>query len=209
MRFILSILLLFQSLFAFATTDFDYVVVGTSPFSLFEALYQAHLGHRVMIVEQDLECGGAWKGIDVCGIRHADLGCHQIGHDMQLKTFLEEYAGCTMVSLDNPLLPFTGQSQSANGYYFSKGCYELIDHLLQLIEKTNIVLLLNHKLEKVSFDLTQKIARVKIKDKQITTKKLIVTPMSCFSIENQPAGNTHRSKYYHLYLLIRIDSWRC
>ncbi|MES2273156.1 MAG: hypothetical protein V4487_03070 [Chlamydiota bacterium] len=203
MRFILSILFLFHSFALAIAADFDYVVVGSSPFSLFEALYHAHLGDRVMIVEDDSECGGAWKGINVCGIQHADLGCHQIGHDMQLKTFLEEYAGCTMVSLDNPQIPYTSQNSGSNGYYFSKGCYELIDHLLQLIERTNIVLLLNHKLEKVSFDLAQKIAHLKIKDKQVTTKKLILTPMSCFSVENQPPENSHKSKYYHLYLLIQ------
>src|SRR5579872_1782734 len=138
MRFIVF-LLVHVSLFA---VDFDVVVVGTSPFSLFEALYQSHSGKKVLILEQEAECGGAWKSIHICGIPNVDLGCHMIGNNMALKAFLEEYAGCTFVSHDNPQEPFSS-GKSELGYYFSKGCYELIDHLLRQIRATDIVLLTN------------------------------------------------------------------
>lgn len=203
MRFILFVLLFWQSVFAGAA-DFDCIVVGTSPFTLFEALYRCHSGNRVLILEEAAECGGAWKAINICGIPHADLGCHQIGHDVQLKAFLETYAGCHIVSMDNPLHPFE-PSNSPNGFYFSQGCYELIDHLTRLIQATNIVLLLNHKVESVSVDPKQKIATVKTKNRWFTTSKVIVTPMSGIHIENSSAAPHagSKSKYYHLYLLIQ------
>lgn len=196
------IFILLISITAFAV-DFDCIVVGTSPFSLFEALYQYHSGNRVLILEEEASCGGAWKGIEVCGIPHADLGCHQIGHDARLKTFLEVYAGCKIVSMDNPQTPFEG-SKSPNGWYFSRGCYELIENLLKLIAITDIVLLNNTQAERVTVDPAQKIATVKTKDNFYTTKKVIVTPMSCVNL--QPVNSSQsfgKSKHYHLYLLIQ------
>lgn len=188
---------------AFFGVDFDCVVVGSSPFSLIEALYRAHLGERVLILEEAGECGGAWKSITVCGIPHADLGCHQIGQDTLLRSFLEEYIGCHMVSLDNPLISYS-QSSGSNGYYFSRGCFELIDNLEKLLRKTDALLLLNHRLETVSIDPSQSFATVKTKEKQFTTSKVIVTQMSSFQIENlTPPQSQVKSKYYHLYLLIQ------
>lgn len=199
MRFIFFVLLQI-SIFA---ADFDCVVIGSSPFSLFEALYQCHSGKKVLILEEAAECGGAWKGVNVCGIMHADLGCHQIGHDMQLKAFLEEYAGCKIVSMDNPLIPFEA-SKSPNGWYFSRGCYELIDNLLTLISATDIVLLTEHKAENVMIDAAKKTASVKTKSGTFTTNKLIVTPMSCVTLNPTSAPQQYgKSKYYHLYLLIQ------
>lgn len=199
MRF-LFLLLLQISLFS---TDFECVVIGTSPFSLFEALYQHHSGNRVLILEESEECGGAWKGINVCGVMHADLGCHQIGHDMRLKAFLEEYAGCKIVSMDNPQLPYES-GKSPNGWYFSKGCYELIGNLLKLIAETDIVLLTSHKAENVIIDTDQKIATVQTNDRFYTTHKVIVTPMSCLNLQptTYPQGYG-KSKHYHLYMLIQ------
>ncbi len=186
-------LFLFFPLFLFSV-DFDCIIVGTSPFSLFEALYQSHLGKKVLILEECTECGGAWKSITICDIPHVDLGCHQIGQSMELKSFLEEYAGCKMVCMNNPLHP--------QGYYFSQGSFELIDHLLQLIQATDIVLLTNHKAETVSFDPLEKTATVQTKDRTFTTQKLIVTPMSCIDFTPQ-TQDFAKSKYYHLYLLIQ------
>lgn len=201
----LFILLIFICRLGFAV-DFDCVVVGTSPFCLFEALYRAHTGNRVLILEGAAECGGAWKAVTACGIPHADLGCHQIGHDAQLRSFLEEYAGCHLVSLDNPLIPYNEPSKSPNGFYFSRGCFELIDNLERLIEKTNITLLLNEKLESIYVDTSAQIAYLKTKDMQFTASKIIMTQMSSFFIENfntQPQQSHGRSKYFHLYVLIQ------
>ncbi len=199
MRFILLVLLQF-CLFA---ADFDCILVGTSPFSLFEALYQCHSGKKVLILEESPLCGGAWKSISICGIPHADLGCHEVGNDASLKAFLEEYAGCKIVSMDNPLMPFEN-GKSTNGYYFSQGCFELIDHLLKLIAATDIVLLNNSKVEKVTVDTVQNMAWVQTATRTFSTPKLIVTPMSCFPVNPSSAPQNYaKSKYYHLYLLIQ------
>ncbi|MBX7067610.1 MAG: hypothetical protein K1X28_10310 [Parachlamydiales bacterium] len=199
MRYIL-LLILHITLLA---TDYDCIVVGSSPFSLFEALYQYHSGNRVMILEEAAECGGAWKGINVCGIMHADLGCHQIGHDTTLKAFLEKYAGCKIVSMDHPNQAFDS-TKSPNGWYFSRGCYELIENLLKLISATDITLLNNTRADNVSIDANQKIATIQTKNGSYTTKKVIVTPMVSINVQpaNQPQ-NYGKSKHYHLYMLIQ------
>ncbi len=185
---------------ALFATDFDCIVIGSSPFSLFEALYQSHLGNRVLILEESSECGGAWKGIDVCGIPHADLGCHQIGSDMRLKSFLEVYAGCKIVSMDHPDLPFES-AKSPNGWYFSRGCYELIENLLKLMNATNIALLTNTRAENAFINSVLKTATIQTKEKSYTTNKLIITSTTKLNI--QPSVKSYgTSKHYHLYLLI-------
>lgn len=197
----MKFLLLFLSASLFAV-DFDVVVVGTSPFSLFEALYQSHLGKKVLILEAAAECGGAWKSIPVCGMPHADLGCHRIGHNADLRAFLEEYAGCKIVPQESPLLPL--HEDDPPNYYFSGGCYELIEHLLKMVQETDIKLLTNTKLESVFIDPFQKMAIARTKEQNYATHKLIVTPMSCFSIgQMSPEQDGGRSKYCHLYLLIQ------
>jgi hypothetical protein len=203
MRF-LSFLFLFSALSLFGV-DFDCVIVGTSPFSLFEALYQAKSGQRVLILEETAECGGSWKSVEVCGVPHADLGCHQIGHDQQLMCFLEQYAGCHLVSLDNPLKPYENRQKNPRGFYFSQGCFELIDHLLQLIRATDVTLLLNQKLENVCIDPSEEIATIVTPDHKYTTSKIILTPKSSFAIDGL-APPSHTSKYHHLYLLVQDDT---
>lgn len=181
-------------------TDFDYIVVGSSPFSLFEAIYKRCLGHRVLVVEQGAECGGAWKSITICGVPHVDLGCHEFGRNHHLVRFLEEYAGCNIVdttpALNKPL---------PNGeFYPSEGCYELTRNLQFLMDHCGVVLLLNSKLESVFIDTTREIAEVKINEMRFTTLKLIVTNNSEINIENPGVqSNPHRPHtYYHVGMLI-------
>src|SRR5690348_16680264 len=178
MRLLISLLFLYFHSLA-AAVDFDVVVVGTSPISLLEALYHHHLGRHVLILEESSLCGGAWKSINICGIPHVDLGCHTLGQDKQILQFLEEYVGCTMVSMDNPHQPFE-IGKCPNGYYPATGCYEIIHNLLRLIEATDIVLLLDTPLESVFIDGTESLAIIKIRDMQLTTSKVVITPYSHF-----------------------------
>lgn len=198
----LTLLLFYAVLCA---TDYDVILVGSSPFSLFEALFQYHSGKTVLILEQANECGGAWKTIDICGVSHVDLGCHQIGNDLKLKEFLEHYAGCRMVCLENPLQPYDPtHKNSSMGYYFSQGCYELIHHLLQLVQATSIEIRLGQKAERVTIDSEQQFVTVQTPERSFSTKKLIVTPTSCLQLgPSKTAMNCSTSKYYHLYLLIQ------
>ena len=198
-------LLFFFCGLAFAV-DYDCVVVGSSPFSLFEALYRANLGDKVLILEQDAVCGGAWKGIDICGVPNADLGCHLLGNDQNLKSFLEEYAGCKLVCMERPRFPYDGRASCSNGYYFSKGCYELIDHLLQMLEQTDALVLVNHRVDEVAVDPSNAFATVKVNETSFTTKKVVTTQAGSFRVEPLPAGQYRpptKTKYYHLYLLVQ------
>lgn len=186
---------------ALLAADFDVVFVGTSPFCLLEALYQSQLGKKVLLLEEQARCGGAWQAIDVCGLSHVDLGCHQIGSDLSLKAFLEEYVGCKIVSMDDPKLPFDS-SHSPNGYYFSQGCYELIERLLERVRASRIQLITECKVHAISVDKQRNIAEL-VTDSQIfTASKVVLTPMSDLKL-SEGAKSSHKAKYHHLYLLIQ------
>jgi len=68
MRFILIAMVFFQSTLVAMQTDFDVAIVGTSPVAMLEAIYHAHLGKKVLIVEADEQYGGAWETIAACGL---------------------------------------------------------------------------------------------------------------------------------------------
>lgn len=173
--------------------DFDCAVVGTSPIPLFEALYKHASGQRVLILEAAPECGGAWKSIDICGVRHADMGCHEISSSPELNRFLEEFAGCR-------ILPTTN-----NTYYFAQGCFELIDHLLKRIAAAGIVLMTNCKVESVTFDLETNSALLHTPKGTFSASKIVVSPGSSFPINPSPSSPPTLAphKFYHLYLLIQ------
>ncbi len=181
------------------TTDFDDVIVGTSPISMFEAVYRTAIGHRVLVVEQANECGGAWKSINICGIEHVDMGCHEFGSDPRLQKFLEEYAGCAVVQN----APAAKGRSGSNGLYPSGGCYELTHHLELLMHKLGTILLLGSKLESVYIDTARQIAEAKVNGMKYTTQKVVVTHCSEIKFENIPGGGiSSRTKYPHIYLLI-------
>lgn len=196
----------FQWIAIASTTDFDSVIVGSSPISLLEALYRSHSGERVCIIEESERCGGAWKSIPICGIPYADIGCHQIGSDQNVRSFLENYIGCKIVALDYPTTEFKGAgTHGINGFYPSKGCHELIENILNLIQKTDIVLLTGQKLNSVYVNEDKSSAELKTKDHIFTTSKIVVTPSTYLYIENHPSGrmpSQSKIKYYHVYLLI-------
>lgn len=215
MRIIFTLLLWWQAILLAITPDFDVVVVGSSPISLLDALYESHSGRRVMILEESETCGGAWKYIDVCGIAHADLGCHQIGSDQTMRKFLEEYVGCRLVALDNPRVAYgTNSRDDANGFYPSKGCYELVGNILRLIAATDIVVQVNTKLESAYIDVERKHVELKTKNGKYTTSKVVITQASAFRIENITQAhinpNQNKATYFHLYLLVDDPTpWCC
>lgn len=183
-------------------TDFDCLVVGTSPTSMFEALYQSALGKKVVVVEQASECGGAWKSIQICGIPHADMGCHEFGNAAPVKQFLEEYAGCKII----PNAPIFQKPEGNWGFYPSEGCYELINHLEFLMQHLGTVLLLNSKLESIFFDTNNRVVEATINGRRYLTSKIIVTNGADLNIENphlqMMKERPHKIKYPHIYLLI-------
>ncbi len=185
------VLFLFSRSFLIAA-DFDCAVIGTSPIPLFEALYQHASGQRVLILEAAASCGGSWKSIDICGLKHVDMGCHEIGSCPELNQFLEEYAGCHILTAPN------------RTYYFSQGCFELIDHLLKRVAAAGIVLMTSCKVESVTFDPAAHTAALHTTNGTFTALKIIVSPGSSFSINpSRPPQGAATHKFYHLYLLIQ------
>lgn len=205
LRVIFSFVFFLHHCICFAV-DFDVIVVGTSPISMIEALYRYHSGKSVLIVDDGNVCGGAWRSIDVCGVQHVDLGCHQLWSDASMAKFLEEYVGCHIVSLDDPHLDFNPYG-SVYGFYLSQGCYEMVNNLVQLINETDIVMMLNHRLDSVYIDPNNPVALARIDGVQYSTSKILITPYSGIKIENSPQytlanQNFSKAKFYHLYLLI-------
>lgn len=198
-------LFFFLCSFVLSAEEYDCAFIGSSPLSLFEAMYQASLGNRVLLLEQAGECGGAWKSIDVCGIPHADLGCHQIGNNQELGDFLTTYAGCRLVSLDNFLVPYESNRACAGGFYFSGGCFELIDHLSELLSRLSVDVRLNHRVDEVAFDPVLQQVRLVSRGESFIAKKIYVTPNVAVSVNHQPVPLSG-AKYYHLYLLIADPS---
>jgi hypothetical protein len=208
MRVVMTILLFFQGWVFAVQTDYDVAVVGTSPISMLEAIYHISNQERVLILEADERCGGAWKSIDICGIAHADLGCHLIGSDCRLKDFLETYFGCQVVCLQHPdQQAVDAHASCPNGYYFSKGCHELISRLQSQIQSSNNAVLLNQKLESIFIDPSHGYIELSLADARYTTAKLILTPSCHFQVENpsfvnqDPRGHL----YPHLYLLVEDE----
>lgn len=184
--------------------DFDVIIVGTSPICLLEALYRCQIGNRVLILEGASECGGAWKSVDICGIPHADLGCHYMGNDKQMREFLENYLRCNMVSLNNPRLPYD-QASSNLGYYPAGGCYELMQNLMAKVHASNITLMQNLRLTSIYLDTERMTAIAKTGEQEFTASKILLTPYTEVQIENYPEPSSYQSKktkFTHLYLLI-------
>jgi hypothetical protein len=153
------------------------------------------------LIEKDSKLGGAWKSIDVCGIKNVDLGCHQVGSNEELYKFLQEYIGCNLVSLDNPKMSFE-QNKGSNGFYFSKGCFELIDQLQKLIQKAQIPIFYNTALEEIFPDSISKEVTLRTTNQTFCVKKVFLTPMTSITQSN----NAHKSRHYHLYLLIQDET---
>ena len=203
MRFFLPFLLFLRlSIFAFEV-DYDYVFVGTSPISVMEALYRSYTGSRVLLVDSSAKMGGAWKSITICHIDNVDMGCHQIGSDQKMRSFLEEYIGCHFVNMNNPYRRTDALKSSDQGFYFSKGCHEIVDNLFLLVQASTIDLKLDQKLESVYLDFDRSIAEIKVSGVRYTVSKLVITPHSGVEVENLANFSKPTfSKHYHLYLLI-------
>lgn len=171
--------------------EYDCIFVGTSPIPLFEALYQHAIGKSVLILDDAPTPGGVWKSIDICGVKHVDVGCHEIGNNEHLREFLEIYGGCKMLFFD-----------TSKSFYFSGGCYELIRNLENRIANSSIKLLLGHQVDRAIYDPENECMIVQSNGKTFTGKKIYTSSYCYFPINDQPSRTIQKWKYYHLYLLI-------
>lgn len=191
------IFLFFLPLFAFCA-DYDCIVVGSSPISLFEALYQKSIGKRVLILESSCCLGGAWRSIPICGVEDVDLGCHMIGKNQGLADFFHLYAGCQIVPIDTPDSPFAEIGK--HGFYFAGGCHELIEHLQNRLIQSGIEVLLNHQVSSAVVNEERNEVLVGSENRQFTASKVILTPYTRICERSEEAKKV---KFYHLYLLIQ------
>src|ERR1700679_357215 len=204
MRYIFTIFLVLQSCLFAAEVDFDVAIVGTSPIAMLEAIYHMRCNERVLILEEDERCGGAWKSIDVCGVAHADLGCHMIGSDQKLKKFFEEYFGCKFLCLEHVNNEAIGEhARCSKGFYFSGGCHELISRLKEVIDSCEHALLIHQKLDSIYVDPSGHV-ELSLGGRCFTTAKLIITTASHFHVQNPGFTNPNFPvhNYHHLYLLV-------
>jgi hypothetical protein len=163
--------------------SYDCIFIGSSPFSLLEALNRIKEGKQVLVLEEASRAGGAWASIDVCGLTHVDAACHFLNADPDLIAFLTSYVGCRF-----------------ENDYFANGCHELIDHLASMVKRAGGNILLKTTAKEVLFE--NNTVFVHTTSGVFATDTLIVTPMS--RIVFPQAGQKepfYGSEYYHLFLL--------
>ena len=68
----------------------DCLCVGTSILMSLEAIYQARLGKKVLMVDRGQTFGGAWKTIEICGIKDVENAIHYFLPDERGINFLRD-----------------------------------------------------------------------------------------------------------------------
>ncbi len=197
--------LLLWPLLIFGAVEFDCIFIGTSPICVLEAVAQHYAGKRVLLLDEADDLGGAWRTVDICGVMHADVGCHQIGSDLNIRDFLEQYVGCPMVHMDHPLERYDPAKQSPNGLYFAEGCHGLIEGLKQMLEKTSIEVLLEHRVDSATVNVQEKCVLIRSGNEEFTATKVFVPTYSSFACQ-QMAKTKGKTNFYHLYMLIQDAS---
>ena len=71
------------------TTQYDAVIVSTSPVCLMTALALRAQGKRVLLVDQSPIIGGAWITTDIGGFSNVEVGCHLIDPDPAVYGFMK------------------------------------------------------------------------------------------------------------------------
>jgi hypothetical protein len=205
MRIVIALFLFFPSVIFTVHTDFDVTIVGTSPIAMLEAIYHIHKNQKVLILEAEERYGGAWKSIDICGVAHADLGCHLIGSDYQIRDFFRDYFGCRFVCLDHPNQEAAeDHAKCPNGFYFSRGCYELTSKLKSAIDARGNATIIQKKLDSIYIDSSRELVELIVGNSKYSTSKLVITSASDFVVQNLDFSNQQHTKnsFYHLYMLV-------
>src|SRR5215471_13941463 len=97
-------------------TDYDAVIVSTSPVCLMTAVALRTQGKRVLLVDQSPVVGGAWITTDLAGFENVEVGCHLIDPDPAVYSF--------MTALGIPMQPLSPSpeviSRDAKAFRFPK-----------------------------------------------------------------------------------------
>jgi hypothetical protein len=80
--------------------SFEYIIVGSSPLMLLQAMALANEGHKVCVVDREIQSGGAWR-IHSLGIDFSvEIACHLIEVFPDVYEYLSEMSGVPFVPLD-------------------------------------------------------------------------------------------------------------
>jgi len=85
---------------------YDLVIIGTSPMSIIEGIYQSKEGRKVLLVDRNDYIGGAWRSIEWNGFKNVDTATHIIDPDNpDIYKFFIDNVGCDLIE-HNPQ-PYT------------------------------------------------------------------------------------------------------
>ena len=73
-----------------SVTEYDYVVIGSSPILVLEAIYQQRLGKKVAVLDDRERIGGAWYVKELFGHTNVEVGCHFISNMSRAYHFLDK-----------------------------------------------------------------------------------------------------------------------
>ena|GEM_PF-2569212 len=65
-------------------------IIGSGPISMFEALYQAKIGNKVVVYDKQNRIGGAWANV-IYNDYNTELGCHIWDVNKETYLFLEKF----------------------------------------------------------------------------------------------------------------------
>ena len=69
---------------------FDYIIIGSSPLLLLEAIKLSKKGDSILMIERGKELGGAWVNSPLLGLEEVEVTCHLLESYKGVYNFLEE-----------------------------------------------------------------------------------------------------------------------
>ena len=90
---------------------YDFVVVGTSPIAITEAIFLQSQGKKVLLIDDASDFGGAWKTVHYASIPEIEIGCHIWDVEKRVTSFLDEFYGLELIELNpRPMIYYKGIS---------------------------------------------------------------------------------------------------
>jgi hypothetical protein len=187
-------------------TNYDYVLLGSSPLVLFEAIFLKKQKKKVILIEQNPFVGGAWHSINLKNFINVENAIHYFLHYNIDSNFLEKNLKLNVVKvLNKKIIKNKKQYPSTKkSFYFKYGLVEIEKISKILIKKYNIRIVKNTNIEKIKIIKKKKIIEIKAKNKKnhklsiFHSKKILITSGS--KIKNIYKDN-ERVKIYNIKLL--------
>ncbi len=81
--------------------SFDYIIIGSSPVMLLQAISLAEIGHRVCVLERESQLGGAWQIYPLRPDLHVEIACHVIEVFPHVYEYLSDIVEVPFITLQN------------------------------------------------------------------------------------------------------------